>query len=795
MQTPPRLTSDEVAEPASQLSVGAVTALPARLAVGGGTALFVDGRCSAPGAEIEALELRFDGVAHPVAGWGMPLPDQVEGDSYWWAIVPVGSLEAPRRAWVELYARLADGGRARGRLGTVELLPELPHGDAEVRLELASEPEVVICMATHEPPLELLHAQVDSIRAQTHRSWACLVTDDASSPDALEGIREAIDGDGRFLLLPCRERLGFYGNFERALSLVPAGATYVALSDQDDRWRPDKLERLIAGLAPDAGLVYSDMRIVAESGELLSDTYWQYRRNNHTDFASLLLANTVTGAAALLRRELLDDVLPFPPRQGNGYHDHWIAQVALALGPISYVDEPLYDYVQHGRAEVGHLRANNFGRHAGGPIERLRGRVERLRRTGLRPGWRAYYFNLVCRATIAARALELRLGDRLTPDRREAISRVAGIDADVPWLLARSARTALGANETLGREGAMLRGLAWRRISELRRRARARGEAIPRPGSAAPAPAAEPAGRDPEEGQAPLKPILVDYFSRDGSTLLMGLLASSPQIAVEPVYPFERKYFAYLWRWAQVIERGDWPGSGWGPEALGSLDELRDAALVGPLPWQPRRLIDPAPGGSELAARAFELVWAEFSERAAAATRRQHGGSAPVLYAAEKHMNTWLVPLEQLPPLELIVLLRDPRDSFVSINAFGDRGGGGFGGKHGESPEGMLAHVIDRQRERLRWIAALLEGGEVPVVRYEDLVRDLDGVAARLGERLGVGLDPARVEADRRTRERHRSSSSAEASIGRWRAELDPEVAKRFAGELGEELREVGLEV
>ena len=37
---------------------------------------------------------------------------------------------------------------------------------------------------------------------------------------------------------PQRRRLGFYGNFERALSMAPPSADFVTLCDQDDRWRP-----------------------------------------------------------------------------------------------------------------------------------------------------------------------------------------------------------------------------------------------------------------------------------------------------------------------------------------------------------------------------------------------------------------------------------------------------------------------------------------------------------------------------------------------------------------------------
>ena len=68
--------------------------------------------------------------------------------------------------------------------------------------------------------------------------------------------------------------------------------------------------------------------------------------------ASLLIANTVTGAASLFRREVGELALPFPQPPGTQYHDHWVALVAMACGEIAYVDRPLYDYVQHGDAAV-----------------------------------------------------------------------------------------------------------------------------------------------------------------------------------------------------------------------------------------------------------------------------------------------------------------------------------------------------------------------------------------------------------------------------------------------------------
>lgn len=197
--------------------------------------------------------------------------------------------------------------------------------------------------------------------------------------------------------------------------------------------------------------------------------------------------------------------------------------------------------------------------------------------------------------------------------------------------------------------------------------------------------------------------------------------------------------------------------------------------------------------------RSFELVWSEFSRRAARKHLNDLGldpaSAAPVRYFAEKHLNTWKVPLGQLPEHRLIVLLRDPRDSWVSINAFNDvRTARPLGHDRAENPAQHLEDVIRRQRERLRWIAELEQGGEVPVVRYDDLVLDLEGTAERLGSWLGVTFDTAAVLKDKSLRSRHMTSDSPEKSLGRWRTELDPEIAERLTNELGPELRAVGIE-
>jgi hypothetical protein len=292
-----------------------------------------------------------------------------------------------------------------------------------------------------------------------------------------------------------------------------------------------------------------------------------------------------------------------------------------------------------------------------------------------------------------------------------------------------------------------------------------------------------------------LTPILVDYYSRDGSTLTMRLLASSPQIAVGGTYPFEQKLFAYLWRWSRLVTRTDWDDDEWAPHELGSILQERDSSVLGPPPWRRRELIEGAdPDEPSFSERAFEFAWREFSRRAISATRVAHRDpEADVRYYAEKHLNSWLLDLGDLPPLRLLVLLREPRDTYASLLAFREAAKAELGQRHATDEGDYLRQFIERQRERLRWIAKLGEGPDAAIVRYEELVRDLPGVARRLEEWLSVKLDDEAVANERRMGWVHRTAPSTEESIGRWRRDLPTDVAEAIGRELWPELEAVGF--
>jgi glycosyltransferase involved in cell wall biosynthesis len=445
--------------------------LPDELAVGLGTALFLGGWCFSAQAPVRSLAFVVGGEVQPVLACGAQRVDVARAHdgsftgserSGFWGVARVGPESVVGSCELLLRAALEGGGEAVAKLAQIPIVePRAPTSLATP--ELPTGPQVAICMASYDPPPDLLARQLESIRAQSHRNWICIISDDCSTPRLFDGLLDAVAGDPRFVVSRSPRRLGFYRNFERALSMVPEEASFVAMADQDDRWHPNKLETLIDEIG-DAQLIYSDARIVTREGATISDTYWSARRNNYTDLLSLLVANSVTGAASLFRSELLDYALPFPPAQFLEYHDHWVALTALALGEITFTARPLYDYVQHDSAILGHAAANRMTALA----DRL-GSLRRDPRERVRL-WRRHYFVDVCRLIAVGTVLRMRCGEQMSPTKRLALDRFLNTDrspASMARLGFRGARELVGPTETLGAEWMLVHAFGWRWIQRL----------------------------------------------------------------------------------------------------------------------------------------------------------------------------------------------------------------------------------------------------------------------------------------------------------------------------------------
>ena len=441
--------------------------------VGIGQILRVTGRCHHPREDVVAITLVLDDRAHDVAHMHLARPEALTAvppneaaravASGFFVLVAIPSITAPTEARLSLRARLAAGDVEQVDLGTISLVPALEAERTPAPATTGDEgPLVAICLATYDPPLDLLEAQLDSLVRQTHRRWVCIVNDDASPAGVHREIERLASRDPRFRVYRNPTRLGFYENFERCLARVPPEAELVALCDQDDVWFPRKLAMGIAAFEPGVELVYSDVEIITRDGKSVAPTYWTTRRNNYTDLASLLFVNTVTGAASIFRASLLHEVLPFPRRIGNPYHDHWIACVALAKGRIAYVDQPLHAYRQHGGNVLGH--------HAPPPARLLPSISELASWVRAPEGFRKSarwdidrhargYHDDVVRLAALARVLRMRL-PAMDPAKAPVVEAIARVDTSAARLALEGLKYHLLRRPTSGAELYLLRALA-----------------------------------------------------------------------------------------------------------------------------------------------------------------------------------------------------------------------------------------------------------------------------------------------------------------------------------------------
>ncbi|WP_372893422.1 glycosyl transferase family 1 [Rhodosalinus sp.] len=243
--------------------------------------------------------------------------------------------------------------------------------------------QIVIVMAVHRPTPAYLRVQLQSLAAQTQRPslLVAVISDRVSGPLVTTMAGET--GLPLTLVDP-GEQLDAVRAFEaglaEALELTKDDPdAVIALSDQDDIWKPERLNRGLAALDESgADLVHGDARLVSEDGAaVLHESMFRFeRRHRRPGLRGLLYRNNVTGMTTLMRRRLVELALPFPAQSGvHFYHDLWLALLASALGGVQLVREPLVDYRQHDANAIGAV-----DRQAGwlrpGLLRRMRGADE-----------------------------------------------------------------------------------------------------------------------------------------------------------------------------------------------------------------------------------------------------------------------------------------------------------------------------------------------------------------------------------------------------------------------------------
>ena len=223
-----------------------------------------------------------------------------------------------------------------------------------------TETRISIAMASYNGA-RYLSEQLESLAAQRRLPDELVVCDDASEDDTLE-VLESFAAAAPFAVRIERneQTLRTAQNFAKAVSLC--SGELIFLADQDDAWRPDKLQVMESyfDAHPQVGALFCNGQVC--DGELrpLGYDLWQaqwfhpseQRRVREGRPLEVFVRHSVAAGNTLaFRSRFRELVLPITGLDDGA--DTWIAFLIAAVSEFHIMDRDLVQYRLHGANQIG----------------------------------------------------------------------------------------------------------------------------------------------------------------------------------------------------------------------------------------------------------------------------------------------------------------------------------------------------------------------------------------------------------------------------------------------------------
>ena len=210
----------------------------------------------------------------------------------------------------------------------------------------ASAPRVSVIIPCYNGDAYLRQA-LDSIFNQSFPWFEIIVVDDGST-DGSPRIVESLSADARLRLITHETNRGIAA--ARNTGLGAASGDFIAFLDQDDTWRPRKLEKQVEVLDQsdpgEIGFVFSDLEIISELGRKprrrLSQAPPGIETASRFDrIKTFFMDNYIPIITAMIRRECFEKIGGFDERIRSGADDYDLFFRLLMNYRFVRIPEPL----------------------------------------------------------------------------------------------------------------------------------------------------------------------------------------------------------------------------------------------------------------------------------------------------------------------------------------------------------------------------------------------------------------------------------------------------------------------